>query len=77
MRPRNARIAPQSWSRIFALPLILALCSFAGLVLGLMSEDWRDWVSIALLCLPLASFTLCWRARRSLENHSASKRKTK
>lgn len=39
----------------FALPLLLAVLSLAGLVLALTGEGWRDWLSWALLAAPLVA----------------------
>ncbi len=60
---RPSRVAPQSVSRIFWLPMLLALGSLAGLVLGLTGDGWRDAVSALLLLLPLAAFVYSWRRR--------------
>ena len=52
----------------FALPLLLAVLSLAGLILALTGEGWRDWLSWALLAAPLIA--VAWSAARHHErNH--------
>ncbi|UUR08310.1 hypothetical protein [Sphingomonas glaciei] len=48
----------------FALPAILALLSLAGLVSALTGDGWRDFVSWAVLSMPLLA-TVWAVARRS------------
>ena len=60
---RAVRIAPQTPSRILAMPVLLAVASVAGLVLGLTGDGWRDWLSAALLFLPVVLFVHHWRRR--------------
>nr|WP_314444291.1 hypothetical protein [uncultured Sphingomonas sp.] len=49
----------------FAVPLLLALLSLAGLVVALTGKGWRDLLSWTALSVPLAS--VLWAlARQSL-----------
>lgn len=57
------RLAPQSNARVFAAPLMLMLVSFAGLVIGLTGDGWRDGLAAALLTIPVVLFVRHWRAR--------------
>ena len=59
-----SRIAPQSNARVFAIPLLLALVSLAGLVIGLTGDGWRDVLAAILLFIPVALFLRHWRIRR-------------
>lgn len=48
----------------FALPVILALLSFAGLISALTGDGWRDLLSWTALSMPLLA--IAWAvARRS------------
>ena len=49
---------------IFAIPLLLALATLAGLVIGLTGGGMRDLLAWLLLILPLAAIAWAW-ARRS------------
>ncbi len=62
-RPVARRIKPQRLRRIFAIPVLLAIASLAGLVLGLTGDGWRDWAASMLLMLPVAAFLLHWHQR--------------
>jgi hypothetical protein len=62
MRP-SRRTAPQGLRRIFAIPILLAVASIIGLVLGLTGEGWRDVLASLLLCLPIAVSIQHWRRR--------------
>lgn len=55
----------------FAIPALLALLSFAGLVIALTGDGWRDQLSWAALFVPLAS--VIWAVAR----HSPPKDTTK
>lgn len=46
------------------MPVLLALVSLAGLVIGLTGDGWRDVLAVALLLIPLVSFVRHWRKRR-------------
>ena len=59
----SQRIARQSNWRIFRIPLLLAILSLTGLVLGLTGEGWRDWASWALLCVPITAALGAWLRR--------------
>lgn len=59
----SARIARQSKRRVLALPLLLALASLAGLILGLTGDRWRDVASWLLLALPAAAVAIAWYHR--------------
>lgn len=61
---RPGRLAPQSNARVFAMPLMLALVSLAGLVLGLTGDGWRDALSVVLLMIPVILFARHWLKRR-------------
>lgn len=63
MKRRADRIGPQSVSRILTTPLLLAVASLVGLVLGLTGEGWRDALSAILVFLPLAVFARHWLRR--------------
>lgn len=49
----------------FALPAAIALLSFAGLVIALTGDGWRDALSWAALSAPLIGVTWAAAARRS------------
>lgn len=59
----NVRIARQSKRRLFAMPLLLALGSLTGLILGLTGEGWRDGLSWLLLTLPFVAVAIAWLRR--------------
>ena len=63
MKRRTDRIGPQSALRTLATPLVLAVASLVGLVIGLTGEGWRDALSAILLFLPLAVFAGHWLRR--------------
>lgn len=63
MKRRTERIGPQSVTRTLTAPLLLAVASLAGLVLGLTGEGWRDALSAILLFLPIAVFARHWLRR--------------
>lgn len=48
--------ARRSTRRIFAIPLLIALATLAGLILGLTGEGWRD--GAAWLLVGLAPFII-------------------
>ena len=50
--------------QIFAVPLLLALATLVGLVVGLTGGGTRDLLAWLLLILPLAAIAWAW-ARRS------------
>jgi hypothetical protein len=52
----------QSLSRIFAVPLALALLSLVGLVAALTGDGWRDALSWAALGAPVLA--VLWAMRR-------------
>ena len=54
---------PRSPAQVLALPLLLAVLTLAGLVLGLTGDGLRDLVCVALLALPLVLFLVHWRRR--------------
>jgi hypothetical protein len=60
----NPRPAPQSNARVFAVPLLLALVSLTGLIIGLTGEGWRDALAAILLFIPVALFVRHWLIRR-------------
>ena len=57
MKP-PARTRRKGLAQCFTAPVLIALASIAGLVIGLTGEGARDWLSWLLLSLPLAA--LAW-----------------
>lgn len=53
---------PQSLRRIFAVPLLLALLSIAGLVVALTGDGWRDGAAWIALGIPV--LVVGWAMRR-------------
>jgi len=47
----------------FALPILLALLSFFGIVLALTGEGWRDLLSWAALSAPLVAVAWAYARR--------------
>ncbi len=54
---------PRSPWQTLALPLLFAVLTLAGLVLGLTGDGPRDLACVALLALPLVLFLVHWRRR--------------
>ncbi|WP_077145928.1 hypothetical protein [Sphingopyxis sp. KK2] len=50
---------------IFAVPLLLALVSIAGLVVALTGDGWRDAVAWAALAIPVFAVGWAMRVRRT------------
>jgi uncharacterized membrane protein len=50
---------------IFAVPLLLALVSIAGLVIALTGDGWRDAVAWAALAIPVFAVGWAMKARRT------------
>jgi hypothetical protein len=50
---------------IFAMPLLLALVSIAGLVVALTGDGWRDGAAWAALAIPVLAVGWAMRARRT------------
>lgn len=50
---------------IFAVPLLLALVSIAGLVVALTGDGWRDGAAWAALAIPVLAVGWAMRARRT------------
>lgn len=50
---------------IFAIPLLLALVSVAGLVVALTGDGWRDAASWAALAIPVLAAGWAMKARRT------------
>ncbi len=50
---------------IFAVPLLLALVSIAGLVVALTGDGWRDAVAWAALAIPVFAVGWAMKARRT------------
>lgn len=50
---------------IFAMPLLLALASLAGLVVALTGDGWRDAAAWAALALPVLAVAWAIRAGRT------------
>ena len=63
MNSRRTRIAAQSTGRILAQPVVLAIASLVGLILGLTGDGWRDGLSAILIFLPLFVFARHWLQR--------------
>jgi uncharacterized membrane protein YjjP (DUF1212 family) len=59
----NSRIKRQSIRRTLAIPLLLAVVSFAGLVVALTGDGWRDALSTFFLTLPLVVLADAWARR--------------
>lgn len=55
---------PQSLRRIFAVPLLLALLSLAGLVVALTGDGWRDAAAWIALGIPVLVAGWAMKARR-------------
>ena len=49
----------------FALPILIALASLAGLVSALTGDGWRDWIAWAGLLVPVAAVGWAMRVKRS------------
>lgn len=58
----SRRTPPQPLRRVFGAPVLLALLSLIGLILGLTGDGWRDALA-SLLLFPLAVFAAHWRRR--------------
>lgn len=56
-RPHNLR-------RIFAVPLLLALLSIAGLIVALTGDGMRDMASSAALAVPVLAVAWAMKAKR-------------
>lgn len=54
---------PHSLRRIFAVPLLLAIVSIAGLVVALTGDGWRDGASWLALGIPVAAVGWAMNAR--------------
>jgi len=50
---------------IFAVPLLLALVSVAGLVVALTGDGWRDAASWAALAIPVFAIGWAMKVRRT------------
>ncbi len=57
------RRRPRSPAQIFAMPLLLAIATIVGLVVGLTGEGFRDGLSWLLLALPLVVLAAAWARR--------------
>lgn len=55
--------ARQSLPRIFALPLLIGLATAIGLISALTGDGWRDWLSWAMLGIPVAATVWAIRSR--------------
>ncbi|HWT43364.1 MAG TPA: hypothetical protein VN152_12015 [Sphingopyxis sp.] len=55
---------PQSLRRIFAVPLLLALLSIAGLVVALTGDGWRDAAAWIALGIPVLVVGWAMKAKR-------------
>lgn len=55
----------QSLGAIFAIPLLLALVSIAGLVVALTGDGLRDAAAWAALSIPVAAVAWAMKARRT------------
>lgn len=55
----------QGLRAIFAIPLLLALVSIAGLVVALTGDGWRDAAAWAALAIPVLAVGWAMRARRT------------
>jgi hypothetical protein len=50
---------------IFAMPLLLALVSIAGLVVALTGDGWRDGAAWTALAIPVLAVGWAMKARRT------------
>lgn len=57
--------ARRSLRAIFAVPLLLALVSIAGLVVALTGDGWRDGGAWAALAIPILAVGWAMRTRRT------------
>ena len=55
---------PQNLRRIFAVPLLLALLSVAGLIVALTGDGWRDGAAWLALGVPVLAVAWAMKARR-------------
>lgn len=55
---------PHSLRKIFAIPLLLALLSVAGLIVALTGDGWRDGASWAALGIPVLAVAWAMKVRR-------------
>lgn len=55
---------PHSLRRIFAVPLLLALLSVAGLIVALTGDGMRDVASWAALAVPVLAVAWAMKAKR-------------
>ena len=60
-----SRIRQHSLRAIFAIPLLLAVASLAGLVVALTGDGLRDAASWIALSVPVFAVVWAMRARRS------------
>ena len=60
---RHRRVKRASLAGVFAIPFALLAVTVAGLVIGLTGSGSRDFVSWALLALPLLVLALAWARR--------------
>ena len=49
---------------IFAVPMVLALLSIVGLVVGLLGDGWEDVLAWIGLAAPVAAALWAWQRRR-------------
>jgi hypothetical protein len=59
LRPRGA-------TRVFAIPIVLALLSTIGLIAALLGDGFWDALSWLALGVPIAAIGFAWSRRRSL-----------
>lgn len=60
MRKAGHKAAPA----IFAVPLLLALLSLGGLIVGLLGDGWEDILAWIGLAAPVAAAIWAWQRRR-------------
>lgn len=65
----------KQFSRIFAIPALIATISMAGLISALIGNGWMDWLSWLSLAAPVIVIAvIIWRAA-SAHSSDFSKRK--
>ena len=58
-----SRRVSRGLARVFAIPLLLAAATLAGLVIGLAGDGTNDIFSWLLLALPIGALAFAWLKR--------------
>ncbi|MDX1588284.1 MAG: hypothetical protein R3296_05040 [Oleiphilaceae bacterium] len=64
MKPHPQPSQRRSLTRVFAMPLLIALLSGAGLLSALLGNGPWDWVSWVTLAVPVVITVHCYRVAR-------------